>query len=45
VLITALGSLGKHGEGDPKGGYTVLIIALGSLQNIEEETLKVGLRC
>jgi hypothetical protein len=30
VLITALGSWGKHREGDPKGWSTLLITALGS---------------
>jgi hypothetical protein len=30
VLVTALGSLGKHREGDPKGCSMVLVTALGS---------------
>jgi hypothetical protein len=30
VLVTALGSWGKHREGDPKGWSTVLVTALGS---------------
>jgi hypothetical protein len=30
VLVTALGSWGKHRERDPKGWYTVLVTVLGS---------------
>jgi hypothetical protein len=30
VLVTALGSWGKHRGGDPKGWSTVLVTALGS---------------
>ena len=30
VLVNALGSWGKHREGDPEGWSTVLVTALGS---------------
>jgi hypothetical protein len=36
VLITVLGSWGKHREGDPKGWSTVLITVLGSWEKERE---------
>jgi hypothetical protein len=43
VLGTALGTWGKHREGDPTGWSTALVIALGSWGKHREKTLKGGL--
>jgi hypothetical protein len=40
VLVTALGSWGKHREGDLKGWSTVLVTALGSWGKHREGDLK-----